>query len=106
MTLLHFARLHVRTAPQLTASHRRYAPTTCSPDANEELSALRKERGYSYFDYVNVSREGLPNYEDKLKIFYEEHLHTDEEIRFVLRPPLYWHCRHSTRLPEASSDSQ
>ena len=54
-----------------------------SPDASEALNTIRKDRGYTYVDYINIRRDTLPNYDEKLKIFYTEHLHTDEEIRLV-----------------------
>jgi cupin superfamily acireductone dioxygenase involved in methionine salvage len=49
-----------------------------------QLAAIRKVRGYSYEDRITITPEALPNYEEKIKGFYQEHLHTDEEIRYVL----------------------
>ncbi|KAG2722261.1 hypothetical protein I3760_02G120900 [Carya illinoinensis] len=42
------------------------------------------DRGYSYMDVCEVCPEKLPNYEEKIKNFFEEHLHTDEEIRYCV----------------------
>ena len=48
------------------------------------LAAIRKVRGYSYVEVITIARDKLPGYEDKIRSFYEEHIHADEEIRFVL----------------------
>ncbi|KIY99644.1 1,2-dihydroxy-3-keto-5-methylthiopentene dioxygenase [Monoraphidium neglectum] len=53
-------------------------------DAHEtdpKLAAVRKVRGYSYTEIITISKDKLPGYEEKIKSFYEEHIHNDEEIR-------------------------
>lgn len=58
-----------------------------------KLAAIRKARNYSYEDMVNVSPETLPGYEEKIKMFYQEHIHTDEEIRYILDGSGYFDVR-------------
>lgn len=58
------------------------------------LDGIRKERGYSYEDEINCSKKCLPDYDNKLKSFFIEHLHTDEEIRFVIDGSGYFDVRN------------
>lgn len=53
------------------------------PD-DARLAQIRAERGYNYTDVVNVCPEKLPEYETKIKNFYREHIHYDEEIRYIM----------------------
>jgi 1,2-dihydroxy-3-keto-5-methylthiopentene dioxygenase len=49
------------------------------------LDKIAAERGYQNRDEITCSRACFGDqYEAKLAIFFEEHLHEDEEIRFVL----------------------
>ncbi|CAI6003944.1 unnamed protein product [Closterium sp. NIES-65] len=62
-------------------------------DSDPQLKQIRKERNYSYEEVVNIHPDTLPNYEQKLKSFYEEHIHTDEEIRYILDGSGYFDVR-------------
>lgn len=39
---------------------------------------------WSLQEIITISKDKLPGYEEKIKMFYEEHIHSDEEIRYVL----------------------
>ncbi|KAG0464281.1 hypothetical protein HPP92_020350 [Vanilla planifolia] len=62
-------------------------------ETDEGLKKIRECRGYSYMDIIEVCPEKLPNYETKIKSFFEEHLHTDEEIRYCLEGSGYFDVR-------------
>jgi len=62
-------------------------------EKSAELAKIRADRGYKNHDIVNITRETLPNYDEKLKIFFSEHLHEDEEIRFILDGNGYFDIR-------------
>ncbi|KAI9591731.1 1,2-dihydroxy-3-keto-5-methylthiopentene dioxygenase-like protein [Syncephalis fuscata] len=53
-----------------------------SRDHMEKLETITKERAYSNRDEIVISPDRLPDYEEKIKMFFKEHLHEDEEIRY------------------------
>eukprot|EP01121_Diplochlamys_sp_Union-15-3_P010768 TRINITY_DN3058_c0_g1_i3.p1 TRINITY_DN3058_c0_g1~~TRINITY_DN3058_c0_g1_i3.p1 ORF type:complete len:116 (-),score=17.16 TRINITY_DN3058_c0_g1_i3:361-708(-) len=62
-------------------------------DSEGKLKTICEERGYTYKDVVHIQNTVTPDYEAKLKIFFTEHLHLDEEIRFFLDGSGYFDIR-------------
>lgn len=65
-------------------------------ERDESFQKIKHDRGYSYQDLIEVSPKTLENYESKIKSFYDEHIHKDEEIRFVLDGSGYFDVRDFT----------
>jgi hypothetical protein len=50
----------------------------------DDVNALASQRGYKNRDEITVSPEKMGDiYEAKVKSFFDEHLHEDEEIRYI-----------------------
>ncbi|TWW71636.1 acireductone dioxygenase [Takifugu flavidus] len=67
-------------------------------DSDPELEKIRNDQGYSYMDIITIQKETLPNYEEKLKMFFDEHLHLDDEIRYILDGKAYFDIRDKEDL--------
>jgi 1,2-dihydroxy-3-keto-5-methylthiopentene dioxygenase len=51
----------------------------------EEVDKLAAARGYKNRDEITISPTTMGDvYEEKVKSFFNEHLHEDEEIRYIL----------------------
>ena len=63
-------------------------------EMRSKVDAIASERGYRNRDEITVSREAMGDvYESKVKMFFHEHLHEDEEIRFILDGEGYFDVR-------------
>lgn len=71
-----------------------YYPIT----STEQVDALAKERGYKNQDMVNISIDAFGGdftaLLSKLNVFYEEHLHEDEEIRYIVEGEGYFDIKN------------
>ncbi|KAI3911700.1 hypothetical protein MKX01_029461 [Papaver californicum] len=62
-------------------------------ETDEELKKVRAKRGYTCVDFCQVCPAKMPNYDQKIKDFFEEHLHTDEEICYCVDGSGYFDVR-------------
>mmetsp|Transcript_5648 Transcript_5648/g.6146 ORF Transcript_5648/g.6146 Transcript_5648/m.6146 type:complete len:247 (-) Transcript_5648:185-925(-) len=63
-----------------------------------KLAKIRDSRGYSYADIITVHPDHLPGYDDKVKAFFEEHIHDAEEIRYIVGGSGYFDVRNKEDL--------
>jgi len=60
----------------------------------KEVDEIAKERDYKNRDVIIVSPDAMGDvYESKVKMFFAEHLHEDEEIRYILDGSGYFDVR-------------
>lgn len=83
--------MELSTLAELGVQYWRLNPAKYESDP--ELEKIREERGYSYQDIIEVSKEKLAGYEDKIKMFFEEHMHSDDEVRYILAGSGYFDVR-------------
>jgi 1,2-dihydroxy-3-keto-5-methylthiopentene dioxygenase len=58
------------------------------------LNALAEKRSYAHRDEIIVSPQAMGDiYESKIKMFFDEHMHEDEEIRYILDGAGYFDVR-------------
>ena len=62
-------------------------------DNDPELERIRASQGYTYHDFVTCSPDKLPCYEEKIKSFFEEHIHADDEVRYCVEGSGYFDVR-------------
>lgn len=53
-------------------------------DDISDVDKLSQKRNYVNRDVIEISPSTLPEYHTKIANFYSEHLHEDEEIRYIL----------------------
>ena len=57
------------------------------------LKRIVKDQNYNFQDEITVSPKHLPEYEKKVKMFLEEHIHDDPEARGCLEGSGYFDVR-------------
>jgi 1,2-dihydroxy-3-keto-5-methylthiopentene dioxygenase len=87
------------TLPELNALgvlYQYFPPTEYDKPGTETQARwvhFRHTYGFQYADRLEVSPEKLADYEAKLGMFFEEHIHADPEVRYVVDGSGYFDVR-------------
>jgi 1,2-dihydroxy-3-keto-5-methylthiopentene dioxygenase len=64
------------------------------PSSIEALENIAETRNYANHDEIMISPSAMgAAYTEKINAFYEEHMHEDEEIRYILQGAGYFDVR-------------
>ncbi|KAL8720898.1 MAG: hypothetical protein Q9225_002316 [Loekoesia sp. 1 TL-2023] len=73
-----------------------YSFPPSSPTSAAQVEDLAKTQNYTNRDEITVSPTAMGAvYEDKIRMFYNEHMHEDEEIRYILKGTGYFDVRNA-----------
>ncbi|KAH9840553.1 Acireductone dioxygenase ARD family [Rhodofomes roseus] len=73
-----------------------YIPVDAEGKWESQVDVIADERSYRNRDIVFVTKEGMGDqFEANLKKFYHEHMHEDEEIRYIIEGGGYFDVRES-----------
>ncbi|EMD31602.1 hypothetical protein CERSUDRAFT_119637 [Gelatoporia subvermispora B] len=71
-------------------------PIDAAGQWEQKINAIASERAYRNHDIISISKAGLGDeFESKMKMFYEEHMHEDEEIRYILEGSGFFDVREN-----------
>ncbi|KAI9669386.1 MAG: 1,2-dihydroxy-3-keto-5-methylthiopentene dioxygenase [Alyxoria varia] len=71
-----------------------YSFPPSSPDSPSRVDELAHSRTYASRDEVTVSPQAMGEaYEEKIRMFFDEHMHEDEEIRYIQKGSGYFDVR-------------
>ncbi|KAI3988298.1 hypothetical protein MKX01_012087 [Papaver californicum] len=62
-------------------------------ETDEELKKVRAKRGYTCVDFCQVCPAKMPNYDQKIKVFFRRTSSHDEEIRYCVDGSGYFDVR-------------
>lgn len=68
--------------------------TTTTQTSPSMVDKICRQMHYQNRDEVKCSPGHLPNYEERLKMFFTEHIHEDEEIRLIVEGSGYFDVRN------------